>query len=88
VSWTVRHDLEKFSNIYDKIESRIFEIEQRVDAVDGENAQLRSENAELRERVSKTQREFNDLEQYGRRWNLRVFGIAEQAKQDVVTKMW
>lgn len=87
----VRDELEKFAekieDRYEQIESRIFDVEQVVEAVEKENRVLKKENESLRESLKKTQSELNDLEQYGRRWNLRVFGVPEQQQEDVLKKV-
>jgi hypothetical protein len=87
----MRSDLEKFSEKItercEQVESKVFELEEVVDTVRKENASLKRDIEALRESLTTTQREVNDLEQYGRRWNLRIFGIAEQSQEDVVKKV-
>lgn len=89
----VRHDFERVSESMkercEQLESRLFDVEQNMDKVLEENKTLRKQNDELKETVTKTQRDLNDLEQYGRRWNLRVFNVNEkqgETAEDAVRK--
>lgn len=82
---SVKDELEamrlKIQERFKQIESRIFETEVNVDNVEKEALQLRKENLELRERIEKAEAGLNDIEQYGRRWNLRVFNVKERANE-------
>lgn len=72
---TVSSEMEKmFTKMNEKmeeIESRMFDVEVRLDKTEEENKILKGENTELREKL-------NDMEQYQRRWNLRVFNLEEK----------
>ena len=65
----------------DKVESRVFDIEQKMEKVLEDNRCLREENDKLLQRVFQTERGLNDLEQYGRRSNLKVFNLPEDANE-------
>jgi hypothetical protein len=78
----VKNDLEKVSESMtercEQLESRLFDVEVKLDKVIEENKSLKKENRELKETNKKTQSDINDLEQYGRRWNLRLFNVTEK----------
>ena len=62
----------------DKFEGRLFEVEKKMDSLIEENKTLRASNAELYEKLDKQQKDLNDLQQYSRRRNLRVFNLKEK----------
>ena len=69
----------------DKLGSRCFDIEkgmdsmkEEIDAVKKENADLREQLRQQEQRVTKVLNDQNDLEQYDRRWNLRLFNVQEK----------
>lgn len=78
----VRADFERVSESMkdrcEQLESRLFDVEEKLDKVLEENKVLKKENSELKEMNQKTQTDINDLEQYGRRWNLRLFNVTEK----------
>lgn len=87
-------DLQNLTTLFmDKIqqlETRLYGLETErdilktdVEKVKRENVALRAEISSLRSSVSK---EFNNTEQYSRRWNLRVFGIKQTQNEDVTEK--
>jgi len=68
----------------DKLEGELYEIGKKNDglqnslsAVKKQNTDLSGEVKALRERVRQNESKNNDLEQYGRRSHLRVFGVPE-----------
>ena len=86
---TMKTDFEKLANKVtermEKMEARIFDVEKSVDAFKAENSSLRDENAELKGQVRRQEQKTkkvvsdqNDLEQYNRRWNIRVYNMPEQ----------
>jgi hypothetical protein len=83
----VRDELEKVSEAMkercEQLESRLFDVEQTLDKVLEENQNLKKENEELKETMTKTRSDLNDLEQYGRRWNLRLFNVNEKQGETV-----
>ena len=52
-----------------------------MDKVLEENRCLKEENDKLIQRVFQTERGLNDLEQYGRRSNLKIFNLPEEANE-------
>lgn len=61
----------------DHFESRVFEAEKKIDTFAKDNRLLKEENEKLKDRLFVVERGLNDTEQYGRRWNLRVFNVEE-----------
>ena len=79
---------EKMSERMDKLDSRCFDIEKGMDSIKEEIDAVKKENADLREqlrqqerRVTKVLSDQNDLEQYDRRWNLRLFNVQEKTEE-------
>ena len=60
-----------------KFEGRLFDVEKKMDGLIEENQTLRAANAELYDKLDKQQRDLNDLQQYSRRRNLRIFNLKE-----------
>ena len=63
----------------DKLDLRCFDTEkgmdnmkEEIDAVRKENADLKEQLRQQKQRVTKVVSDQNDLEQYDRRWNLRL----------------
>ena len=67
----------------DHFESRVFEVEKKMDTLVNDNRNLRSENEQLKERLFVAERGLNDSEQYGRRWNVRVFNVEEKPNETI-----
>ena len=67
----------------DHFESRVFDVEKKIDTVLKENNNLRTENEHLKDRLFVVERGLNDSEQYGRRWNLRVFNVEEKPNETI-----
>lgn len=61
------------SKVNTKLEQRVLELEAKVDSLQGENSNLRNK--------------LDDLEQYGRRNNIRIFGFKEERGEDTVAKV-
>ena len=90
----IRNEIGQFSRgineRIDKVEAKVFDIEQNLDRVIGENNSLREENEKLNQRIFEAERGLNDLEQYGRRVNLKVFNLKEdsnESTQDTTRKV-
>ena len=81
----IRNEIGQFSTAVheriDKVEAKVFDVEQKMDIVVGENKKLLEENEKLTQRIFETERGLNDLEQYGRRSNLKVFNIPEDTNE-------
>ena len=45
------------------------------------NETLQSDNDSLREELKQCKNQNNDLEQYGRRWNLKVFNVEDNLSE-------
>ena len=66
----------------DYCESQIHDMKIKVDKLELKAAERQSGESDLVIEVSRLKSELNDLEQYGRRNNLRIFGIPEAAGED------
>ena len=64
-----------------KFESRIHDVEVTMDKIVQENIQLKQTNVELNDKLSKQEQDINDLQQYSRRRNLRVFNMKKEANE-------
>ena len=71
----------KFDDTIEKFEGRLFNVEQRIDTVIQDNLQLRADNVVLNDRLKKQERELNDLQQYSRRKNLRIFNLKQDTNE-------
>uniref|UniRef100_A0A8D9AKF1 Uncharacterized protein n=1 Tax=Cacopsylla melanoneura TaxID=428564 RepID=A0A8D9AKF1_9HEMI len=60
--------------VADTLERRLSEMQSRIKQIEEKNQELEKENQRMKSK-------FNDLEQYGRRMNLRVYGINEAGKK-------
>ncbi|XP_034241163.1 uncharacterized protein LOC117645228 [Thrips palmi] len=76
--------------VYEKYKAVIDEQQVTVKNLSDEVQKLREVNAKLNDEIEKLQlaadnatRRFDELEQYGRRNNLRIWGIKESAGEDV-----
>ena len=72
----------------EKIEGRVFEVEAKWDEIDNEISRLRRENEELKTCMKsnenlyrKSLNEVNEVQQYTRRWNLRIFRAPEKRNE-------
>lgn len=81
----IRNEIGQFSKGVDerieKVESRVHDVEQKIDMVLEENKQLKTDNEQLRQQVFNAEKGLNDLEQYGRRINLKVFNLKEEENE-------
>ena len=66
----------------DKAESRLYDIEKRQDSFQNELAAVKQENAEIRDTMIQQTFEIRELEQYGRRNNVKVYGLKEERVGD------
>ena len=74
----------------DRFDGILFEMQKKVDNVVKENNDLRIQNLNLHKRISDCEKANNDLEQYTRRENVRVFNMKEEKDetiQDVTNKV-
>ena len=60
-----------------RVEGRFFDFENRLDDLAQENNDLRTRNATLEEDIKKCKRQVNDIEQYGRRWNIKIWNVED-----------
>ena len=77
----------------DILEGRLFEMEEERSKLAGELKRMKEENATLRGQVEQSRKEVsglrtahNDLEQHGRSWNVRVYGIREEKAGEETTQ--
>ena len=75
----------------DKLESDIFEVkkdneelQKALQVEKDRNEVLSSKLVKQNARLSNTEKELNDLEQYGRRWSVRIFGVEEPDAKETV----
>ena len=73
----IDHWSSNFQERFDAVEGRMLEAESRVEQTEKENRKLIEELVLLKNNLSQTNKEINDQQQYGRRWNLRVFNVPE-----------
>lgn len=85
---TIRGELKDLTNSFmkkvEELEARVFDVEARADTVQKEVAAMKKKNEELQNvmrhqdlRIKANDREINDLQQYSRRWNVRVYRVPE-----------
>jgi ribosome-binding ATPase YchF (GTP1/OBG family) len=85
---TVKDELRDLTNTFmkkvEQLEARVFEVEAKSDKHDKEVAAIKKKNEELQNvmrhqdlRIKQNDREINDLQQYSRRWNVRVYKVPE-----------
>ena len=77
--------IDTFSQEYEErfngLDGRLFDLETRMDRLGGENEKLKTENDNLRDELNQCKTHINDLEQYGRRWNLKVFNVEDNRSE-------
>lgn len=88
---------ETFSHKMEELEGRVFETEVKVDKMQADLQAEKKKSESLREAVKQQDRQLkehqtslNDLQQYSRRWNLRVYRVPEAAgekEEDCVRKV-
>lgn len=88
---------ETFVKKIEKLEARLFEAEARTDRVEAEVKSIRKKNEEMlnmmRHQENKSlqnERDINDLQQYSRRWNVRVYRVPEvrgETQEDCIQKV-
>jgi hypothetical protein len=81
---------ESFMKKIEKLEGRVFELETRSDKKDREVTGLKKKNEEIENKiryldlqVKNNERANNDLQQYSRRWNLRIYRVPEKEGETV-----
>ena len=74
-----------FMEKLEKLEGRLFETEVKAEKLESEVKSLKKVNEtatgtikQQDRRIKQNERELNDLQQYSRRWNLRVFKVPEE----------
>ena len=74
-----------FMEKLEKLEGRLFETEVKAEKLESEVKSLKKVNEtatgmikQQDRRIRQNERELNDLQQYSRRWNLRVFKVPEK----------
>ena len=77
-----------FMEKLEKLEGRLFETEVKAEKLESEVKSLKKVNEtatgmikQQDRRIKQNERELNDLQQYSRRWNLRVFKVPEKEKE-------
>ena len=77
-----------FMEKFEKLEGRLFETEVKAEKLESEVKSLKKVNEtatgmikQQDRRIRQNERELNDLQQYSRRWNLRVFKVPEKEKE-------
>ena len=73
----VRDDIESFCKKTDDRVSKVFDIEQKFDQLANENTRLREQKEKLKDRLVQAESDLNDLEQYGRRQNIKIYNLKE-----------
>ena len=66
----------------DKVEGQIHEMEVKVEEILKENKDLKRINTNLTSRIELCESMCNDNEQYSRRWNIKVFNLPGDLKED------
>lgn len=85
---TIRGELKELTNAFmkkvEELEARVFDVEARSDKQEKEVTAMQKKNEELQSvmrhqdlRINANDREINDLQQYSRRWNVRVYRVPE-----------
>ena len=79
---------ESFRVQMDKLESRMMDIELKTDNIEKELKASRTANEELkgivqqqRFKIREAEQERNEIQQYARRWNLRLYKVKEESGQ-------
>ena len=77
-----------FMEKLEKLEGRLFETEVKAEKLESEVRSLKKVNEtatgmikQQDRRIKQNERELHDLQQYSRRWNLRVFKVPEKEKE-------
>nr|KAG5698875.1 hypothetical protein BaRGS_006769 [Batillaria attramentaria] len=82
--------LTKLMDRIEKPEGRVFDLETERDSLKADVQTIKQENRALKQQLQglkrSTETRHNDLEQYQRRWNLRIFGVKETQNEDCVQK--
>ena len=79
---------ETYMEKLEKLEGRLFDTEVKAEKLESEVKSLKKVNEtatgiikQQDRRTNQNERELNDLQQYSRRWNLRVFKVPEKEKE-------
>ena len=77
-----------FMEKLEKLEGRLFETEVKAEKLESEVKSLKKVNEtatgmikQQDRRIKQNERELNNLQQYSKRWNLRVFKVPEKEKE-------
>ena len=79
------NDREKLYEIYNcmkKLENEVHDLKNKLDDNNEEMMKLKAENIKLKQAISLNVFNVDELEQYGRRENLRIHGIPESLKKN------
>ena len=81
--------IESLQHKLEKADSQVYDLNKQNDGLQNQLAALKEENKELvaqiavqKELINQNAKALNDLEQYGRRQHLRVFGVPEPRGQN------
>ena len=64
------------------MEQTVDQLEEKLKKVEESIEVLKEKNTTLEKELRENKNDVNDLEQYGRRWNLRIFGIEEKGNEE------
>ena len=78
VQQAVQKAVDTLTHKHDILEGRVLELEMRKDELQNQNEALRNELQEMRNIVNEQGSAFRDLEQYGRRDNIKVYNLPER----------
>ncbi|PIK54717.1 hypothetical protein BSL78_08363 [Apostichopus japonicus] len=79
----IQKKVETIHDLLDKMESRCYDLEQKVDETLKENIGLKQKISQMGEAQQRIQNSMNDMEQYSRRNNVRIFGIKENEGENI-----
>ena len=90
----IRGDMDRINKSLTKridvLENRVYELEREKDSLSNRLSAMKMEKEEMtgqlqrqRQKQTNYERDLNDLEQYGRGWNLRFFGFPETNDETV-----
>lgn len=79
----IEKKIDSINEFMDKLEGRCFDLEKRLDDSENENLELQQKIVKMEERQDEIKTTVNDMEQYSRRNNLRLFGVKESEGENV-----
>ena len=89
---TIKHEMQTLTQTFvekvEQLEGRVFEVEAKWDEIETEITSLRKHNEELKNCLKENEKlhkqnlvETNDIQQYTRRWNIRIFKVPEKQNE-------